>query len=880
MLQSHIPKYRLVFIIVTTVSIWISRPVIAQTEEVLLAFRYPSVGHVYVNSLYDSKTNQAFLPVIELFNLLEINGQPDVASYSITGNYLKADNPYMINWSTKQGKLGNLSFNLNADECRVGELDLFISPRVFKEIFQLDFTVNIKQLVLELETPYTLPVQERKARELARSKMDEQKILKENYPLAYDRKRSFFTGTMIDYNISGNYSEEGRDINCNLTGGMEVLGGDIQGTVYGLQSSNGENVWKSSNVRWRYAFLNNSYLSGISAGQLITTGLQPLSFNGITVTNDPIEPRRMYETFVVDGNTEPESEVELYLNERLCDYKRADELGYYRFDVPMTYGTTRIGLRIYTPSGEIITNEKQMQVPFTFLPKGVVTYHLQAGETNQSLTSDTLMGTKVSHGDLAIGINRWLTASAGAQHQGLDFIPDQPFYYGSIAARLARQYLTSLDIAPGYFYRITGNVLYSSNMNFNFLYTRYDGESIFNARKASHEFSGGIYLPFNFLGISSGLRLGNDFVSINETNLNQYRIDLNSRIGKINLRFNYRDNYITTQNVSSFGRGLLTTTLTYNLSRSPGLPVYFRGVFVRVQSEMEVRSKTWQNSGVQLSKTIMRNGRLNLMAGYNHVTREWDSQVSLILDLKRVRSTTLVASSKNNVNTRQSISGNLGWDMPNKKMVLNNRQQTGRGAAAVKLFVDNNNSGAYDRGDQLLADKAVRLDRTAVMEIGRDSILRVNQLQSYFIYNLRVNRNAVSDPTLVPLKNEFSFIVDPNQYKQIEIPFYRGGTIEGSVQIEKSGISTGQGGLRIILKGKDSPFEMTLRTFADGEFYTNDLPPGKYSLMVDVNQMKFLKMKQKELVEFEIKALSSGDYIENIKIILVPETSGTGLDNR
>ena len=186
------------------------------------------------------------------------------------------------------------------------------------------------------------------------------------------------------------------------------------------------------------------------------------------------------------------------------------------------------------------------------------------------------------------------------------------------------------------------------------------------------------------------------------------------------------------------------------------------------------------------------------------------------------------------------------------------------------LFRSKNNSGKYDKGDELLPYRGVKLDQTASMEVGRDSILRITQLQSYYKYNLSVNRNSIADATLVPIKDKFSFIADPNQYKQIEIPFYRGGIIEGKVVIDDDGRKTGQGGLRLILKKEGNETTQIIRSFNDGGFYQMDLAPGKYTLEVDPAQVEFLQAITPKKLNFEIKALSEGDYVEGLEIILIP----------
>jgi outer membrane protein OmpA-like peptidoglycan-associated protein len=155
--------------------------------------------------------------------------------------------------------------------------------------------------------------------------------------------------------------------------------------------------------------------------------------------------------------------------------------------------------------------------------------------------------------------------------------------------------------------------------------------------------------------------------------------------------------------------------------------------------------------------------------------------------------------------------------------------------------------------------------------VGRDSVLRVKQLMNYYRYNLSVNRDAIDDPTLVPLQEEFSFIADPNQHKSIEIAFYRGGIIEGYVEILSNGEYVGQSGLRLNLRSDDADFQTVLRTMNDGSFYAMELHPGKYTLEVDSTQLGFLNVcSEPAQLHFEIRALSEGDYLEGLKLTLIP----------
>lgn len=841
----------------------------AQQEEILLSFNYPAVGNVYINSLYVPETEETFIPIFELFSLLEINYQPDKKNYTVLGFFLSESNPYVLNLSNGMVKLGKTTMQLKPEDYRIGEMDFYLSPKVFEELFGLNFTINIDKLVMSLTTTQTLPIQNRKKRETMRNRMETDGNEKLDYPIRYERKRALMSGSMLDYNINTELASDAQGIGYSLTTGMELLGGDFQGTLSGSNSTSGYSSLDMSGWRWRYAIRNNDYISGITAGQTSTTGLQSLSINGVAITNDPIEPRQMYETYAVDGTTEPESEVEVYVNDRLTDFKRADELGYYRFDVPISYGTTRISLRIYTPSGKTIVDDKQLQVPFTFLPKGVVSYNIQAGRTDETLYSSA-SDQWIAHGNIAMGLTKWLTASAGAQYLGNNYETDNLEFYSTLSARIAKQYLMNLDASPGNFYRFTSSVMYTSNLNLNFIYTRFDGTSLYNFRKASDYLSTNIYVPMRIFNTNTGFRLSGEHYILPSSTQTLYRTDLSARLGRMDFRVNYRDNIFMSDNSSSFGQGLLTGGVTYTIARSPGIPVYVRGMYGRFQTSYNVHGHYMEQSDINLSRTILKTGRLDLALTYNHMNKAVNARIGLTLDLKDLRSVTSANYYGRKCSVRQSVTGSLGWDVPNAQVVSSNRQQVGRSSAAVILYVDNNNSGHYDEGDQLLPYRAVRLDQTSTMQMGTDSILRLTQLQSYYKYNLSINRNAIPDPTLVPILDKFAFVTDPNQYKQIEIPFYRGGIIEGAVLIERDGQMEGQGGLRLLVKAVEQEFETVVRTMSDGNFYVMDLAPGKYTIEVDPVQLGFLDVRcEPKKIDFEIRALSEGDFQDGMKITLV-----------
>lgn len=839
-----------------------------QGEEVLLTFRYRGVGNVYVSGLYDYDINKMFLPILELFNLLQIYYEPSPGDFSLSGNFLRANQPFRFLFTRQTVIFKDQEYVFEFDDFRIGEMDFYVSPQVFEEVFGMYFTVNMNTLVLTLESEHRMPVEEAAERERARRLIEAREVTREFFPLEHDRNRRVMGIGFADYTISGNFSQDNPNMNYSVVGGGEILGGDIQGNVIGNWAGDGHSI-RTTNLRWRYVVRDTPWFSTFQAGQMSTTGLQSRRIRGASISNNPVEPRRIYENYIVDGNTEPDSEVELYLNNRLIDFRRADAAGYYRFEFPLTYGTTQLTINIYTPSGEVRTIDRRVQIPFTFLPQGEIAYNIQGG------LSETFLGGGdderwIVHGDVAMGITSWLTAKIGSEYIE-DLSDKRPFTYGSLSARVFSQYLLNVDIAPDAFYRGIASVMYPSGRSISLQYTHYEDNPLFSMGSGDQDILFTFYAPFTLFNTHMGVRLGGDHRIIGSSSVTRYRSDLSMRLGRMNLRAGYRDVLYYSDNEYSLGQGIITGNLTYTFMRSPGIPVFVRGMFLRGNVSYSIANNAFEDVGLQLSRSIRQWGRINLDAGYDLRSEQMFFRTGFTMDLAPMRSTTNVDVRGNRTSIRQNFRGSLGFDRNPDRIVTSNRNQVGRAGASVILFVDNNNSGTFDEGDEIIPARAIRLDRSARMEVGRDGVVRINQLQSYFRYNMEVIRPALPNPLLVPAKNQFSFVADPNQYKRIEIPFYRTGVIDGTVYFERDDVKRPQGGLRLIIQGIDNDFRETVRNFSDGSYYAMDMPPGPYTIEVDQSQLDFLSAHMPEGPRvFEVRALADGDFIEDMDIVIVP----------
>lgn len=856
-----------------------------EVDEITLTFAYPSIGQVYVNAAF--RGDQPLIGLTEILHLLFIPYERMPNGLGLRGSYPSQLNTWEIDPVAMQVIIKGQKDILEMREIYLGETDLFMVPELFEQIFGFRLIVNPYGLVLSLESTRPLPVDEREKRQLLRQKLKEQspEDLSKAYPMMYPRERAALAAGMLDYNFGVNAVNGGAvQYNYAFNMGMEVLGGDLQAAFSGLSSILAQQQ-RLSGARWRYVFKDgmretgNPAVSELQIGQLTMQGPLGGRVRGISLSNTPIIPRRVLDIYVVEGNTEPDSEVELLIAGQLVDFVRADELGYYRFNTPISYGTVRVGIRIYTPRGEVIIEDKQLQIPFTFLPKGFTDYNLQMGLEEFGL-GDSIGSTLVGHANLAHGLTNNITLRSGVTRSNDTLLSAGFVPYGSVSFRMFDQYLFNVDILPNTFNRLNGSVFYANNTAINMQYTEYtrpklgDDRAFVLIRDASLNY----FFPFTLGKQSYAFRTGVEQLWLMGEERRRLHLDANVRLGPIVTRLNYREERVSKLEQAAYAQRLFTATFTYMVPRTPGIPVFMRGMFFRGQLRHDAKTfDATAFASLQFSQTVWKIGRLNLSYDRDVLRKGNIFSVGLLLDFQAIRSSSqaLVVSQGQQlqVNTQQQFVGSVGADLKNGRIMPTNRDQIGRAGVVIRMFIDENNNSKYDKGEPLVRANCIRLDQSATMVLGSDSLLRITQLQSYWKYRLTVDVNALPDATLTPLNPKMTFVADPNRYKSIDIPLYRTGAIEGMAYAQRGTSVTPQSGLRMFVQRQGSEEEPQLiRTMSDGGFYAFGLIPGDYTLLVDSGQLAFMRMvQQPDTLKFAIKSLAEGDWVDGLELLLVPK---------
>jgi hypothetical protein len=836
--------------------------------EVYLDFRHRGIINSVVIAYY--KNDEFYLPVSELFSLFNIDHT--VKGLVIDGKFGLDRIPYKVNVQNGYITFGDERFPLQADDYIIKEIDTYLRADVFYEAFDLDFSIDFNNLALNLETEQELPAVAQALRQQRRQIADNNRYQQNKYELKYDRQRPFLDGGFMDYNLSANIAASQNVYNFNSNVGLQVYGGDLQGAIFGSYSNNFSNL-ATNNLRWRYMYRNQNWLTKLTIGQTTTDGFTRNAYTGIRLSNEPIEPRRLFDEFEVQGNTIPQSEVELYMNNALIDFKQSDELGNYRFLTPITYGASQLDLKIYGPTGQIIERSERIQVPFNFQPEGVFNYTINAGRLDNPVFGNTSQDF-TAQGNGAYGIADWLTAKAGVEYYQVYHDALRTFTT-SLSSRILSNYIVTVEAATNAYYRGLLNVIYPNSASINVDYTKYTGGfGIYNPSNDDERLVASVFYPFNFGGLPFNLRASTFSRIRPTTSSTTFRLDANSRLGKLNLRVGYSDRFSGKIDIlNPTNTAYLETSATYNISRGRNMPSYLRGVFLRAQMRYQPTLNQVESAEFLISRNVFQQGRFQLSLGRNFI-RDFNSlRFSLVIDLDKARSSTTFSNIRGSNNLTQNIRGSIGYDSNYNNLIFTSRDQVGRSGAAIQLFVDNNNNGTYDKDDDPIESNAVRVQRSGATSTVKNGVLYYTQMQPYFYYNMEMNKSNIKNPMLVPEFEKFGLITDPNRFKKVEIPFYMSGVMEGQVErLFADGNKRGVAGLKVLLTEKDGDYNKEIRTFSDGSFYEYEIPPGHYILEVDSSQLDILKSKSMPAkLEFEVKAIPEGDFIEGLKLLLVPK---------
>lgn len=836
-------------------------------DEVFFEYRYMQLVATNIVAIYQD--DQVFLPFSEMFEPLLIFHEINWENRRVTGYINTVSHSFTLDFASMTWRFRNESGTLTADDFIIGQFDIYLTPELYERIFNFEFRVDLSLLSVRLFTSERVPIMVRLERQRMRARMQAQTGTREIFQPQIPRQPKLLNGGFLDYNLNANTRNfENQSVTGTFTGGIELLHGDFQGSM-SLRQSDGafdNPIW--NNVRWRY-YRPQGAVRQLFIGDVAPRGnLVRQRMRGVSVTNEPLYPTRVIDEFNLIEFAVPDSEVEIFINDRLFDFFTVDETGQYNVRIPITFGINDIRVMVYAPDGQVSEMNRRLNIPFFFAPPRQFYYTATAGRS--VITNLQPEGYYMGVFNAAYGINLNHTVRVRAEYQ--EGPQEESLFVLEHSARWLRDIITNLQLAPTKYEQ--ANVTYQSkNSNFfNAYFNNYRGSfrEVNNNLDYQYGFSG-------FLNVSTGrfpvfVRAGIDNSEFQDLSLRSYNGNLTTRYRTFSLSGGFR----------SLVRETPTTTTTqrrFNLTSSYSTPRTeiwepLRGIFFRNLIEWRDDLSNLERIEFSASRRVLRTGQLQMSFTRFVPNAQNAFFFSLSFDIPSARFNTSVRSANSNHVINQAVRGSIGYFPGENIFIFDNRQQVGRSAVVANMFIDNDGSGTFTEGDELLGNNAIRVVGAGSRAFYKRDRAIFTQLRQYDAYNIEVNEALVRDPSLVAVRDRFSIITDPNQFKVIEVAFVRTGVIDGMVLQERRGELTGLSGLTLRLENLETGQVDAIRTFHDGSFYKMEIRPGQYRLRPDSTQLDLLRsMSLPAFIDFEIQATEFGDFLEGLEFQIVPRVA-------
>ena len=837
-----------------------SSKVLAQDEplydEITVFLNIQKVGGIDIPAVILDET--VFLPIVDIFSILKIKNTPSAQLDSVTGFFINQQATYFIdkrnNRITYQGKI----YDLKSEDMIKTETNLYLRSPFFGQIFGLDCSFSFRNLSVLLNTKLELPIIREMRLEQMRSNVSRLKgEVKTDTTIG--RKYPIFHFGVADWSVISTQQLQGQiDARVNLALGTVLAGGEANVLLnYNNNSSFSE---KQQQYIWKFVNNERKIFRQVMVGKINTQVTSSIydPIVGVQFTNTPTSYRRSFGSYSLSDITEPNWTVELYINNVLIDYMKADASGFYKFEVPLVYGNSSVKLKFYGPWGEERIKEDNIIVPFNFLPLKEFEYTVSAG-----LVEDTLR-SRFSRATFNYGISRKITLGGGVEYlSSVNTGQIMPFMSASV------RLLSGLLVTGEYTYAVRAKGILSyrlpSNLQFELNYIKYDPGQKAIIYNYLEERKAAISIPIT----------GKDFTAYSRLTLNQIVLpnlkNTNAEMLLSGSVFGVSTNFTTYGLFTDLSKPYLYS----NLSLSFRLPTR---ISVTPQVQYEYNSNQLISARASFEKPLFKKGFLNMSYEQNFRNGTRSIELGFRYDLSFTQAGFSIRNTNDQTSMVETARGSLLYNSKTQYIGANNRTSVGKGAITIFPFLDINGNRRRDIGEPKAPGLQVRINGGTIIRNERDTTISIFDLTPYTNYVLELDRNSFDNISWQMKFVSLKVMIDPNQFKIIEVPISVMGEATGNVYLGQRG----QGRILVCFYRSDKTLAARTLTESDGYYSYLGLTPGNYTVRIDPEQLKKLQMvSSPEVIPITFSSSSEGDIVDGLdfklKLIKEPSTDTTSV---
>lgn len=820
-------------------------------EEIILTLEYGGIVKTFIRAL--AYNDEIFVSIEDLLGSLKI-------PFSISGDKIiesKSEDKerYLsIDLNRRKAKNQNIEFDIQENDLINYYDQKYFSIRLIEKLLSIKLEFDFSNLVLYVKSEKELPVYnefllEQKLSSLKKVKREQQ------IPLIFRRKRSLLNGFILDYNFSQTLLKDNRsNYNLTTTFGGELFYGDFYYSRQIFNAMNTRNIIE--NYNWKYIPDPNKILTQITLGDDFIDGINFYNYRGFSLSNEPVEPRKKIGKYIYRDITEPNSYVELYLNNELIDITKADDNGNFSFDFPINYGMSNFEFRIHTLKGETKSYRRIFQIPYDLIPEGTFNYQITYGKLK-------FTDNQLANIELKYGVKNYLTLNAGSE-----FIreTDEKYlnFFGKSSLRISSNLFLNIFYSPKIQTKISANYVRPDYASAYFEFVNYKPNKFYNLPMFQNSIRGNLYFPIKMKKTELGIYF--NYESIKAETFQRDLLNFNTFLFLNHLSLSGSLNFENNRSGSLLKRRDFIIGSTINFNN------IFRNVkilnrsFLSTRIVLDILKNKIFNYSVFYTTTLTENLRFQI--NYERIVPIQASNLSLNLFLEFPQFRYLSNSNGKDLYNHQ-LSGSIGYSTEINQFYLYRESQIGRAALYIEGFEDKNGNGIREKDEKNINGLGFIINSAVYSTNLKNSAKLFYGLNPYQEYSIALNESNLKSFNYSYENSEFKFITDGNRLKIIRLPYYETGEIGGSVVrlFEEEEIPVTN--VPLLIRNKTSKKEISIFTFSDGSFYFYGLVKGKYEIEIERTFLERLNLKSyPEKIEFEIDPRLNQLIIEDLKFIL------------
>jgi len=813
-------------------------------DEIVVTLKGPSIGTAEIPALIVGQ--DVYLPVTDLFNYLTIKNSLSASGDAISGFILNPKDVYIINRINYEIFYGDSLTKINKNDLIFSSNEFYLSAKYFGQSFGLQCIFQFRSLTVDFSTSIELPFMREKRLEQMRRNITNLKGEVKPDTIIRRTFKTFHLGA-LDWNINSTQFRGNNDVLARIGIGGVLAGGEVSSQLF--LTDNMPFSLRNQFFLWRYVNNDKKYFKQVSVGIVNAPGAFSgiPSLAGIQINNTATRQRRAFGSYLLSELTEPGNVVELYINDVLVNYTKADASGLFSFEIPLLYGNTNIKFKFYGPWGEERLSEQLINVPFAFLPKNKVDYSVTAGKITDS--SQQLF----SRVHLNYGLNNRLTIGAGAEYNGALFNRTMlPF--AQVSARIGNSFIVFGEYSPGTLFKGTSSLRLKNKLQLEALFVKYTlgQDAVRTGSLQDRKLLAS--MPFKIKRMIGFSRLTITHSKFFKGELKTAELLMSATKGRINANVTTYAAFANRPEILS--RIALNIPLPFNIRFTP-------------QAQYNYQQKNIVLLKAEAEKRAFKNMVATVGYEYNQLIGFSGFSVGLRHNFSFAQVGFSARQIANGVNVAQSASGGVVFDNNCRNITLSDRSNLGQGSILVLPFLDYNGNGQRDKNEPEVLNLNVRVDGCKIERIHNKAAIKVGALEAYHKYYLLMDDKNFDNPAYKIKHKVVEITAEPNTVKRIAIPVLVVGEVAGYVSVKTGAATKGLG--RVIVHIYDEQKRLVAKTLTeeDGYFSYLGLLPGTYAVHTDEAQLKKIAMYNSDApLAFTIKENKEGDIVDNLQLVI------------